>query len=778
MKEHTSWLDRLRSRLTGQPASLYANRRLAREDLHALEAQRAQAVRRLTEDIELIDRYVNPLERYMDGDRLLTPLGTILDRRSGKNLPLVWTELDLREFRRWARVICDVNPFAVGFLGLLADFHIRQGFGWQATTHRFIRKIGTSGTDTSHEPSTPHPYVGIAQAVLDEWRDTQQWGLRSREAFRRWRRDGEVFIRFFRGGASTRGLPVIRFVEPEQVGPPSGDDPNEEWSFGIRTDPQDVENVISYFVRDPMGTGSEGIEVPATRILHLRANVDVSIKRGLPDFLPVQDDLERVRRMIRNMGEVAAIQSAIAWVSQYATATPEQVGTLIRAGSDYTRPKIGDPSDKYMDVVNYEPGTVLHMDNNRQFVPGPVATGTPGFIQVEQAILRGCGARWRFPEYFSGDASNNNMASSVVAGSPFVVAVEGNQLEWGVFERAVAKKVLELCAESGRLSEELVAAVDVKVIPPAVALANREEEEKLREMRHKAGVLSVTTWQQQVGLDPKHEAANFEAEAGRKGAEQDVDHASAENPDGDKDPKSEAVETELVWEERYTPSEYLLLDEANRRDLRKKQVTVTRGGETFTTTVYVNPNKKKGVSGRAPKPSGADKSDKYAVSGGKKSSHAAPADPDRVLTPKDLNPPRLRPRKYGPEAGEKPPANWRDHIKAQTGIAAPVDMESPHGHHIKMKQGRGSQVRWVELATNILEFYDIPWFRGTGPEGNLVHAPNVAGQHTTRVAKKLYKELRDVHERNIQIGLTWQKGRQRISRQLQMAGKLMAALEF
>ena len=232
--------------------------------------------------------------------------------------------------------------------------------------------------------------------------------------------------------------------------------------------------------------------------------------------MPVQDDLERVRRMLRNMGEVAATQSAIAWVSQYATATPDQVSTLIRAGSDYSRPKIGSPSGKYIDVVNYEPGTVLHMDANRQFVAGPIGAGTPGFIQVEQAILRGCGARWRFPEYFSGDASNNNMASSIVAGSPFVVAVEGNQLEWGVFERAVAKKVLELCVESGRLSHKDVAGIDVKVIPPLVALANREEEEKLRQMRHQAGVLSVTTWQQQVGLDPAHEVANFAAEAKRK----------------------------------------------------------------------------------------------------------------------------------------------------------------------------------------------------------------------------------------------------------------------
>jgi hypothetical protein len=88
MRNSITWYDRLRSRITGQPAKVYVSRRLARLDLRALEEQRAHAVTRLTEDIELIDRYVNPVERYMDGDRLLTPLGTILDRRSGKNLPL------------------------------------------------------------------------------------------------------------------------------------------------------------------------------------------------------------------------------------------------------------------------------------------------------------------------------------------------------------------------------------------------------------------------------------------------------------------------------------------------------------------------------------------------------------------------------------------------------------------------------------------------------------------------------------------------------------------
>ncbi len=68
-------------------------------------------------------------------------------------------------------------------------------------------------------------------------------------------RDGEVFLRFFRGGRETNGLPVVRFVEPEQVGPPPGEDADGDWSFGILTDREDVENVQAFFVRDPLGTG-------------------------------------------------------------------------------------------------------------------------------------------------------------------------------------------------------------------------------------------------------------------------------------------------------------------------------------------------------------------------------------------------------------------------------------------------------------------------------------------------------------------------------------------
>lgn len=95
-----------------------------------------------------------------------------------------------------------------------------------------------------------------------------------------------------------------------------------------------------------------------------------------------------------------------------------------------------------------------------------------------------------------------------------------------------------------------------------------------------------------------------------------------------------------------------------------------------------------------------------------------------------------------------------------------------------MKQGQGSQVEFVENGKDLLEFYDVDWFEGAGPTGNLVHAPNVAGQHTTDAARKLYSELLEVHQRIVAAGVTWQQGRASILEQLQDAGERMSRLQF
>jgi hypothetical protein len=53
--------------------------------------------------------------------------GTVTDRQYGRDLPFFWTEMELRGYRTTARYLCETNPFAIGFVELLADYHIRKG---------------------------------------------------------------------------------------------------------------------------------------------------------------------------------------------------------------------------------------------------------------------------------------------------------------------------------------------------------------------------------------------------------------------------------------------------------------------------------------------------------------------------------------------------------------------------------------------------------------------------------------------------------------------------
>ena len=136
--------------------------------------------------------------KWADGGKgLVGPrvaFGTPADRKAGRSLPLFWNELDLRGHRVMARWLCDSNAFAIGFSGRLTDYHIRKGFGWQACLK------GAKKTPYATAGANADPLVAKAQNILDTWRDTNKWPLRSREAFKRWRRDGEVFGRFFRSG--------------------------------------------------------------------------------------------------------------------------------------------------------------------------------------------------------------------------------------------------------------------------------------------------------------------------------------------------------------------------------------------------------------------------------------------------------------------------------------------------------------------------------------------------------------------------------------------------
>jgi hypothetical protein len=443
--------------------------------------------------------------------------GTPSDRKGGRDLPLFWSELDLRGYRILARHICDSNPFGKGFLKLLVNYHVRKGFGWQA-----CRK-GAKKTPYATTAAGGDPLVAKGQQILDRFRDGAQWPLKSREAFRRWCRDGDLIGRWFSGGSYR--LPQFRFGEPDALGSPSGNTEGDD-SFGIltpRDDPAGPPEAFHFFHADAQPEGW----VDASRVTFCKRNTDSGIKRGLPDFFPVAQELEDCTQLVRAMLATAIRQAKVAWIErhmgkalsqvmaaipQYATQTGYQGQARAPFDSQvpwWLMPQVGSGLNPWE-----PPGAVRHVNGDREYEAGPTSTGVASYIQAEQAALRGCGVIWSFPEFFSGDASNANYASTLVAGTPFIAEVESTQYEFGaVWERPCALKVLEMARDAGLLTYEEWAALDVEVTEPAAVTPQPDKDTQTLVQQLGAKIISLDTVRQKLGLDPQHESEGVKKDA-------------------------------------------------------------------------------------------------------------------------------------------------------------------------------------------------------------------------------------------------------------------------
>lgn len=269
--------------------------------------------RKVTEACDsLWDALVDPREAYVDDEGLwwggLGGAGTPA-ARSG--LPCV-TEEQLAAVRLESRRLAAGNEFAINGIENRISYLVGPGHSYRAA----VRKGA---------PARPE-LVAEVQAVVDEFIDVNQWQCRQQEIVRRVDRDGEAFLRFF---VAPDGVTRIRFVEPEQICAPqdrasvaAGREPRA--SFGIQTDPDDVETPLVYFI--------DGRPVDAHHIQHRKANVDANVKRGLPLYFPVRKNLRRVEKLLRNMSALAEIQSAIALIRKHRSAVRNGIEQFVAAG--------------------------------------------------------------------------------------------------------------------------------------------------------------------------------------------------------------------------------------------------------------------------------------------------------------------------------------------------------------------------------------------------------------------------------------------------------------
>jgi capsid protein len=439
----------------------------------------------------LWNSFVDPREAYDDDGAAWISLDNEAGALSAK-IPFA-NEQQLRDIRDQCRALATSNEFAINGHENRISYLVGTGHTYRATPRK------------GHAP--PASWCQEAQTVLDEFIAANSWQRRQQEIVRRYDRDGEVFLRFF---VDDQGLTRVRFVEPGQIFTPADRTTDAAASFGILTDPDDVELPLAYFV--------DGVEIDAGEIQHRKANVDANVKRGLPLFYPVRKNLRRAEKLLRNMSVVAEIQSAIALVRKHRGASRGGVQQFVAAQSDTTITSAATGQTSHF--RRFGPGTILDSHGGIEYDFPASGLDAANYVTVLQAELRAIASRLVMPEFMlSSDASNANFASTMVAEAPALRMFARVQAALVCDDLAVMRRVLAAAASVGRLPSEVVDAIEIQVGPPTLEVRDALKEAETFRIEYQCGILSPQTWSQRRGLDYDQEQANWREHAAAQPAQ-------------------------------------------------------------------------------------------------------------------------------------------------------------------------------------------------------------------------------------------------------------------
>jgi hypothetical protein len=150
----------------------------------------------------------------------------------------------------------------------------------------------------------------------------------------------------------------------------------------------------------------------------------------------------------------------------------------------------------------------LYLGANQKFVPPPWVQQlmAAGLVNIFEAMLRSVSQIWSMPEHFvTGSAANNNLASILEAGAPFVKEVETRQGWHMNLWTAVYWKVVWFNWKAGRLPgyswKDIRAAVEIVLTGPQVDVRDRMKETQKNILLLDAGIMSPVEAASREGLD-------------------------------------------------------------------------------------------------------------------------------------------------------------------------------------------------------------------------------------------------------------------------------------
>jgi hypothetical protein len=466
----------------------------------AFVLQRAKNQLKLAEDYcEMFDRLVDMSEITSFGDGI-GPSGIpgMVDPGTAYSRALIYpgatafayiNEIELRQIRARSRVFAQTNPYAIGAGRNRTAYTVGSGHTYMVLP-RDAEKAGER-------------LLADCRRVLEDFRKRNKWSKRQKETVRRLDRDGERFLRLF--ADESRGELNVRFVEPLEVQNPPDRSTADGVYFGIEFQKGDrgfdIETPVNYFLVH-IGAQGESIGarevVPAAQMQHLKANVDMTWPRGLPTWYALEGHLNDAVRTLKATGKIVEFRARIAMIRRHINGTKASVQAATNAvkadgkgdsktAAQYPYASIIDASD----ATEYDfPSGTAPVDKN---------------VAAIQAELRACAAALAMPEYMlSGDASNANFSSTMVAEGPAVKTFEEMQADLILADIEIMEQQLQLAAQAGLITgagaEDILDRVQIEAEPPIIKSENRLQEAQADQILCQAQVMSRETLAARHGL--------------------------------------------------------------------------------------------------------------------------------------------------------------------------------------------------------------------------------------------------------------------------------------
>lgn len=448
---------------------------------------------------ELIESYVDPT------DALIGTNGEYWNPISNEKKGVNLAAIEQPPYRTWTehRAMRIVGRYLWNYNGYAANAYL--------TRINYIVGDGHVYTVTKASPQSSPDAVARVTKFLKDWRKKNSWHCRQEEIRLRCDRDGEAFLRKF----NVDGYLVLRFIEPANVREP--EDKEREtgfnYSFGVVTSEDDVETPIKYWVVNSSG---EGKYVPAAEVQHRKENCDASLKRGIPLLYPIRHSLNRAVAILKNNSIAIKIQTAIAMIRKH-RASKDVTKTFLttKANDDLTK-----SSGKKPDSINsYPSGAIIDAHANTEYEFPKTGIDPEKSVKALHAELRLCAVAIQFTEYmFSGDASNNNRASSETAETPTLRRFRRDQKRTLDADLELIDEAIRLAEAEGLLMRGDADQVLVSAEPPDIEPRDRLKDVQTLEVLERMKVVSKQTIASKSGLQYEDEQNSIREYEEKEGA--------------------------------------------------------------------------------------------------------------------------------------------------------------------------------------------------------------------------------------------------------------------